>query len=183
MKLTADKFLELLNDKGVTYTVQGSQLLFTGDIELIVSLYDLLEKNAEFEAAIIQHILMKQDISLKDYRLALESAGVKCELSDLHTLKFTGGKEKIRERLIGILKDNSHLKASVILSLAVKNPDLMDLIQERACIRWENGYSDSLRMAILSGITATGEIAQRDEAGQILLKPKTDWNAELSSSF
>ena len=183
MKLTADKFLELLNDKGVTYTVQGSQLLFTGDIELIVSLYDLLEKNAEFEAAIIQHILMKQDISLKDYWLALESAGVKCELSDLHTLKFTGGKEKTRERLIGILKDNSHLKASVILSLAVKNPDLMDLIQERACIRWENGYSDSLRMAILSGITATGEIAQRDEAGQILLKPKTDWNAELSSSF
>ena len=150
MKLTADKFLELLNDKGVAYTVQGGQLLFTGDdIELIASLYELLEKNASFEAAIIQRIHVKHGISLKDYRLALESAGVKCELADLRSLKFTGGKAKTKERLIGILEDN--------------------------------GYSDSLLMAVLSGITATGETVKRDEAGQILLKLKTDWNAELSN--
>ena len=150
MKLTADKFLELLNDKGVAYTVQGGQLLFTGDdIELIASLYELLEKNASFEAAIIQRIHVKHGISLKDYRLALESAGMKCELADLRSLKFTGGKAKTKERLIGILEDN--------------------------------GYSDSLLMAVLSGITATGETVKRDEAGQILLKLKTDWNAELSN--
>lgn len=182
MKLTADKFLELLNDKGITYTVQGGQLLFTGsDTELIASLYELLEKNTSFEAATIQRINVKQGISLKDYRLALESAGVKCELADLRSLKFTGGKAKTRERLIGILEDNSRLKASVILSLAMKNPDLMDLIQERACIRWENGYSDSLLMAVLCNIAPTGETVKRNEAGEILLRQKTDWNTELSN--
>ena len=182
MKLTTDKFLELLNDKGVAYTVQDRQLLLSGsDIDVIASLYELLEKNTEFEAAVIQKINVKQGISLKEYHLALESAGVKCELADLHTLNFTGGKAKTRERLIGILEDNSRLKSAVILSLAVKNPDLMDMIQERACIRWENGYSDSLLMAVLSGITATGETTKRDKNGQILLKPKTDWNVELSN--
>ena len=71
-------------------------------------------------------------------------------------------------------------KVSEILRRAVNDPDLMDMIQERACIRWAEGYSDSLYMAALSGLTSTGEITLRDNDGQIILKPKTDWEAEIS---
>lgn len=70
-------------------------------------------------------------------------------------------------------------KVAEILRQAVKTPDLMDEIQERACIRWSEGYSDSLFMAVLSGLTSTGEKAERDNDGNIILKPKTDWDAEM----
>ena len=71
-------------------------------------------------------------------------------------------------------------KVVEILRRAEKDSDLMDSIQERACIRWSEGYSDSLYMAVLSGITSTGETAERDNDGNIILKPKTDWEAEIS---
>ena len=71
-------------------------------------------------------------------------------------------------------------KVVEILRRAVKDSDLMDSIQERACIRWSEGYSDSLYMAVLSGLTSTGETTERDNDGQIILKPKTDWDAEIS---
>ncbi len=71
-------------------------------------------------------------------------------------------------------------KVAEILRQAVNDSDLMDMIQERACIRWSEGYSDSLYMAVLSGITSTGETAERDNDGNIILKPKTDWEAEIS---
>ena len=71
-------------------------------------------------------------------------------------------------------------KVVEILRRAVKDSDLMDSIQERACIRWSEGYSDSLYMAVLSYITSTGETAERDNDGKIILKPKTDWEAEIS---
>ena len=71
-------------------------------------------------------------------------------------------------------------KVAEILCQAVKDSDLMEKIQERACIRWSDGYSDSLYMAVLSSLTSTGETAERDNDGNIILKPKTDWNAEIS---
>lgn len=71
-------------------------------------------------------------------------------------------------------------KIAEILRQAVKDSDLMDMIQERACIRWSEGYSDSLYMAVLSGLTSTGETTEWDNNGQIILKPKTDWEAEIS---
>lgn len=72
-------------------------------------------------------------------------------------------------------------KAVQILRQAVKNADLMDMIQERACIRWSDGYSDSLFMAVLSSLASTGEKTERDENGNIIMKPKTDWQAEIST--
>lgn len=70
-------------------------------------------------------------------------------------------------------------KVAEILCQAVNDSDLMDSIKERACIRWSEGYSDSLFMAVLSGITSTGETAERDNDGNIILKTKTDWEAEI----
>ena len=78
-------------------------------------------------------------------------------------------------------REKAEQKAEEIMRRAVKDPVLLDEIQERACIRWAEGYSDSLLMAVLSGIALTGETIKRDADGQIILKPKTDWNAEISN--
>ena len=71
-------------------------------------------------------------------------------------------------------------KAAEILRRAVKDSALRDSIQERAYIRWSDGYSDSLYMAVLSNYQATGETVEKDKDGNIILKPKTDWEAEIS---
>lgn len=182
MKLTNEKFFELLNNKGITYSAPGECLFLNGtDTKLINKLYELLDKSPEFEAGIVHYIHMTQGMSLKSYQLALRKNGVSIELKGLYTLNFTGGKDNARLWLMNILECNSYLKAAVILSLAVKDSDMLDMIKERACIRWENGYSDSLLMAVLSGIALTGETSKRDNSGQIILKPKTNRDAEISS--
>lgn len=73
----------------------------------------------------------------------------------------------------------AHEKAAGILLQALTDEALMDSIKERACVRWENGYSDSLFMAVLCNIAPTGERVEKDNDDNIILKPKTDWEAEL----
>ena len=72
------------------------------------------------------------------------------------------------------LDDLPEVEAEMILSEATRNPDLLDCIQERASIRWADGYSDSLYMAVFCNLKDTGE--QRSEE----LQEPTDWEAELS---
>ena len=48
-------------------------------------------------------------------------------------------------------------KTGVILRRAVNDPELLDAIQERACMRWEHGYSDSLMSAVLCDLTEIEE--------------------------
>ena len=89
-------------------------------------------------------------------------------------IRFDGG-----AALCKALDDMPELEAELILREATRNPDLLDVIQERACIRWENGYSDSLYMAVLCNIKPTGEIAELNEDGHPILRAKTDWDKEL----
>ena len=84
-------------------------------------------------------------------------------------ITFSGGSS-----LRKALDELPELEAEMILREAVHNPDLMDVIKERAYIRWSEGYSDSLYMAVLSNIVPTGEKSCKE------LKTKTDWDAELS---
>ena len=70
-------------------------------------------------------------------------------------------------------------KVAEILRQAVNDSALMDSIQERACIRWSDGYSDSLYMAVLSSLTSTGETVDKDNNGNIILKSKIDWQSEI----
>ena len=70
-------------------------------------------------------------------------------------------------------------EAKRILREAVKNPDLLYDIKERASIRWSNGLSDSLFNAVLCNLKPLNEKAERDSNGEIILKPKTDWQEEL----
>ncbi len=96
-------------------------------------------------------------------------------------------------------------EAERILREAVNNPDLMDGIEERACIRWTDGYSDSLYMAVLGNLIDTGEtldyadkpdmkqveflqrmgipeahIMDKEKCPSVWIKrkPRTDWEAE-----
>ena len=182
MKLTVENFLTLLKDKGINYTVQGNAIFFMhNDSDLIKKIYALINSKSNFEAAVIQHIYSQHRISLKDFMLDAEGAGVHIELVDTYTLNFTGGKAQSRERLAGILERDTRLKAAVILSLAVKNSDYLFAIQECACNRWADGYSDSLLMAVLANLTHTGETITRDVNGKPVQKPKTDWDKEIVS--
>ena len=71
-------------------------------------------------------------------------------------------------------------KATEILRQALTDEALMERIKERACVRWSEGYSDSLFMAVLCNFAPTGETAERDNDDNIILKPITDWESELS---
>lgn len=88
---------------------------------------------------------------------------------------LSGGTEKAIRRCTAILSRQPHLEAKLILMRAVNDPELMDSIQERACIRWSDGYSDSLMSAVLCNITPLNEVRSTE------LLPRSDWIAELSS--
>lgn len=77
------------------------------------------------------------------------------------------------------LDEQPELETELILRETARNPDLLDLVKERAAIRWSNGYSDSLYMAALCNIKPTGETIERDKNGQIILKPVSDKNPEI----
>ena len=71
-------------------------------------------------------------------------------------------------------------EAKRILREAMNDPDLLDNIKERASIRWSNGRSDSLFSAVLCNLKLLNEKVERNSNGEIILKPKTDWNEELA---
>ena len=75
------------------------------------------------------------------------------------------------------IAENPELEAELILRKA--DADLMDAITERAAIRWSNGLSDSLFDAVLCNIKPLNERPARDEDGRLILRPRTDWEAEL----
>ncbi|MBQ3759395.1 MAG: hypothetical protein II876_08060 [Synergistaceae bacterium] len=103
-------------------------------------------------------------------------------------------------------REKAEQKAEEIMRRAVKDPVLLDEIQERACIRWSEGLSDSLYLAVLGNLIDTEEEieysdepdmevvefkrrlgipeaaimdSERSPSVWIKLKPKTDWEAEL----
>ena len=117
----------------------------------------------------------------------------KCKLNTALISRMTGGlwsddKTQISksEKLLPIEEKKSSFsfkgqaskpeqEAKRILSEAVKNPDLLYTIKERASIRWSNGLSDSLFSAVLCNLKPLNEKAERDCNGEIILKPKTNW--------
>lgn len=83
------------------------------------------------------------------------------------SFSFTRHEEQAERRAIAVLRE------------AMKKPDLLDAIKERASIRWSNGLSDSLYSAVLCNLKPLNELAERDSRGEIILKPCSDWQEEL----
>lgn len=77
------------------------------------------------------------------------------------------------------LDEQPELETELILRETARNPDLFDMVKERAAIRWSNGYGDSLYMAVMCNIKPTGETIEREKNGQIILKPVSDENPEI----
>ena len=103
----------------------------------------------------------------------ISEGGIRCTV-EWFRLKLEGGNPQERERLIGIVHSNPDLEARIILRIAVKDRDVMDAIEERASIRWVEGYSDSLYSAVLSSIVDMEEHPSKWSIDS----PKADWEAE-----
>ena len=109
----------------------------------------------------------------------LDGARIRFEV-DNGRVKLSGGPPQERKR-----HTNPDLEARLILYRAAHGDDVIELIKERACIRYADGYSDSLYDAVMCNIPNNGmcfaeaEKSERDSEGKIILREKTDWEAEL----
>ena len=179
MKKTAQEFITELATMGVSISVHDDTIALEGqDKEFINALYEKFDSSPELRTAIIKHLRTYSKLSCKNFLQELENMGVKLNVKFSgfeFNLNFTDGKEKARSRLMNLLNNDKMLKAKIILSQAMNKPDLMDMIKERACIRYADGYSDSLIMAVMSYFAPTGEKEHKE------LRPQTDWTKELNT--
>ncbi len=74
--------------------------------------------------------------------------------------------------------DEYEVAVTTILLEAKNNPVLLDEIQERASIRWVEGYSDTLHDAVLCKLKTLGATKDTRELSE---RDKTDWQAELDA--
>lgn len=79
----------------------------------------------------------------------------------------------IQEQLTKELHKAPYTEALLILNFAISDNNLAEMIIERACIRWVEGYSDSLYQAVLCNLREINARPNRD------LQPVTDWRAEI----
>ena len=183
MKMRADEFLGMLNKQGIKCSIRrGHVMLSGGNEEILRKLRRVLLSNPEFEGGLVRHIQQEAGLTAGEYLRECENAGISLQVNAMsYDIDMAGGSEKTRARLHKILDIDTRLKARVILFEAMKDSALMDSIKERASIRWENGLSDSLLLAVLCNLIEIDETEQRDANEHIILKPKTDWEAELSN--
>ena len=111
-------------------------------------------------------------MTLKDYVLELGRYGIICTVKDGRVL-LHGGTDKTRVRCVRILEGDTELEAGLILHEVAHNPNLLDEITERACIRWAEGYSDSLYSAVLCNIQKLEETKDTRDLSE---REKTDWD-------
>lgn len=124
---------------------------------------------------------------------------------DKGRIRFSGTSALVDARKA--LDELPEVEGELILRLAVHDNDLLDEIQERACIRWAEGYSDSLYSAVMCNIkpveetrsysdtpdekqaaflrrmgVSEADIMNREKCPSvwIKLKAQTDWDAELA---
>lgn len=170
--MTPKRFLELMQAEGLTVSVQKQHVVLEGNnATLIRRGYAFLTAHHDFEAAVIK---LMDAMTLSEYLHELQVTGLNYHVENGRVI-LKDGTEKARSRCTAILEQQPELEARLILMRALNDSDLLDAIQERACIRWSNGYSDSLISAVLCNITTTDEVRSKE------LLPRSDWTAELSS--
>ena len=129
--------------------------------------------NRELIAALFPSTVGKHRLSPpQEFMRELDRYGVSYSISDTiyPRVKLAGSNEKELNRCRAILASNPKIEAWLIVHEATKDKTLLDGIQERACIRWSEGLSDSLYLAVLGNFSATPDTVEYSE---------TDWDAEL----
>ena len=182
MRMTAEEFIGLVSRQGIKCHIRRGQIHLTGgEGDLLNKLRAVLRDNPELAQGVKEHIEGASLMTAAEYVRECENAGIVLKIDAWsYDIDMAGGSEKARARLRMILEKSPDLKARVVLFEARKTPALMDSIQERACIRWAEGYTDSQASAVQCNDTETGEGSARDNDGQIILKPRTEWDAELA---
>ena len=165
--------------------------------------------NRELIAALFPSTVGKHRLSPPhEFMRELDRYGVSYSISDTiyPRVVLSGSDEEGLKKCRALLAANPEIEAWLILHEATKDETLLDGIQERACIRWSEGLSDSLYLAVLGNFSATPdtvEYSDKPDEKQVLfvrslgspeadimnrekypsawikLKPKTDWDAEL----
>lgn len=74
---------------------------------------------------------------------------------------------------------NPEIEAWLILHEATKSDNLLETLIERASIQHECGLSDSLYQTVLRRVKDVKEYIERDAEGKPILRPPTNWDAEL----
>ena len=176
MEITAEGFMQVLMDSGINCTERQGRIHLQGeDGTLIDRLNTILENSPAFELSLLEYMRGQERMTPKDYVLELGRYGITCTLND-GRICLNGGTEKLRERCLKILEENTGLEVRLILHEAAHNADLLDEITERACIRWADGYSDSLYDAVLCNIHRLEETRDMRELSE---REKTDWKKEI----
>ena len=210
MKLKAEDFLDILRDEGILYSVRKGHIWLSGENEeLVAGLRKRLADNPRFEAGVISQIKKERRLTPEEYIHELEVCGLSYTVSKGITIprvELHGNNEHALNRCRAILASNPEIEAWLIVHEATKDDVLLDMIRERAYIRWSEGLSDSPYLAVLGNFSATEEaveytdspdmeqvlfarsvgIAEADimdrekyPSAWIKLKPKTDFEAEL----
>ena len=164
----------------------------------------------ELIAALFPSTVEKKRLSPpQEFLRELDRYGITYSLSKtlfIPRVELHGGYAEGLKKCRAILAANPEIEAWIILHEATKNDTLLDVIQERASIRWSEGLSDSLYLAVLGNFSATTdtvEYTDKPDAEQVAwarsvgiaeadimnrekypcawikLKPTTDWDAEL----
>lgn len=77
----------------------------------------------------------------------LDKYFIKYEVREFQ-VKLSGGERHAREYYADLIAKEEDVEAMLILELAHKNPDLMYVIEERACISWADGAGYDLLYAV-----------------------------------
>ena len=117
----------------------------------------------------------------KDFLSECKKFSVNVHCDGSYNVILSGASDRVICRLDDILENHLELKAAVILNEAINKPELLDAIQERAAIRWSSGLSDSLFKAVLCNLKPLDEKAERDNNGELILRPRLDWQKELKA--
>ena len=183
MRITASDFIGLVRRQGIKCDVHKGQLLLTGgESDMLNRLRAVLKDNPSLAQGVKEHIEDESLMTAREFMRECENVGISLQIDAwTYDISMAGVSEKAQRRLGKVLETRPELKAQVILLKALKDTALMDSIQERACIRWSEGYSDSLLKAVQSNYHATGAEIEKDKDGRIILMPRSDMSAELAS--
>ena len=201
--MTGKKLLQMMKERGITVKTDVScDLILEGEAEVVKVFQEYLHTNSSLMKEVIQAMKKGTSIeeipalSLNDFLSELDMTGAKLELLDGGYLYMAGIKPKTTQRLESILQKNFRLKEEVceyalelriksIMREAVVNEELLDSIKFQAWCRWIEGYSHSLRLAIVEmyrlNESDTQGLKSIEDKRIEELQPLTDWEAEIES--
>ena len=90
-------------------------------------------------------------VKTKEFIRELERWSIKAEV-EFGRIVLKEGSQEAREYYTSMIKKSPEFEGALIWELAQKDPDVMDVIEERRAIRWVEIGDDSINGAIMCNI-------------------------------